>query len=122
MYTGHSPIYAIYFMQAGGEANRRAPGDTAFPHRSAHSNMMVWNQWKDVETAEQRAERIAEVRADWSRLQKYTHGYYVNLNDEDAAGTHANYGENYSRLVRVKNQYDPSNLLHLNANIEPTHS
>ena len=117
-----SPIYAIYFMQAGGEANRRAPGDTAFPHRSAHSNMMVWNQWKDVETSEQRAERIAEVRADWSRLQKYTHGYYVNLNDEDAVGTHANYGENYSRLVRVKNQYDPSNLLHLNANIEPTHS
>jgi FAD/FMN-containing dehydrogenase len=46
----------------------------------------------------------------------------VNLNDEDAAGTHANYGDNYPRLVRVKNQYDPSNLMRLNANIAPSHS
>jgi len=109
-------------MQSGGAVNRRAPGDTAFPHRSAHSNMMVWYQWAGMETDDERAARIASVRSDWDRLKKYTHGYYVNLNDEDAAGTHANYGKNYPRLVRVKNQYDPGNLMHLNANIEPTRS
>ena len=117
-----SPIYAIFFMQSGGAVNRRAPTDTAFPYRSAHSNMMVWNQWFELETDEERAERIGNVRADWERLRKHTHGFYVNLNDEDAAGTHANYGKNYPRLVRVKNQYDPSNLMRLNANIEPTNS
>jgi FAD/FMN-containing dehydrogenase len=115
-----SPIYAIYFMQSGGAVNRLESADTAFPHRSAHSNMMLWNQWLDPESADERAARIAEVRADWARLKKYTHGYYVNLNEEDAAGTHANYGKNYPRLVRVKNKYDPGNLMHLNANIEPT--
>jgi FAD/FMN-containing dehydrogenase len=114
------PIYAIFFMQSGGAVNRRSSGDTAFPHRSAHSNMMVWNQWHDMESGAERAARIAEVRDDWARLEKFTHGFYVNLNEEDAARTHTNYGANYERLVKVKNQYDPGNLMRLNANIKPT--
>jgi FAD/FMN-containing dehydrogenase len=115
-----SPIYAIFFMQSGGKVNRRAPEDTAFPHRSAHSNMMVWNQWPETVSASERENRIREIRNDWARLEKHTHGYYVNLNEEDAARTHANFGDNYARLVEVKNRFDPGNLMHLNANIEPT--
>ena len=117
-----SPIYAIFFMQSGGAVNRRASDATAFPHRSAHSNMMVWNQWNDVETMDEREARIAEIRSDWERLKKYTHGYYVNLNDENVAGARANYGANYARLLAVKNTYDPGNLMRLNANIEPTNN
>ena len=30
------------------------------------------------------------------------------------------YGENYERLVAIKNQYDPANLFRLNQNIKPT--
>jgi FAD/FMN-containing dehydrogenase len=115
-----SPIYAIFFMQSGGAVNRRSSADTAFPHRSAHSNMMVWNQWHDMESDAEREARIAEVRDDWARLEKFTQGFYVNLNEEDAAKTHANYGANYERLVKVKNQYDRGNLMRLNANIKPT--
>ncbi|MGI9225801.1 MAG: FAD-binding oxidoreductase [Woeseiaceae bacterium] len=115
-----SPIYAIFFMQSGGAVNRRSPGDTAFPYRSAHSNMMLWNQWHEMESPEEQEQRIAEVRSDWARLQKFTHGFYVNLNEEDTAKTHANYGANYDRLVKVKNRYDPTNLMRLNANIKPT--
>jgi hypothetical protein len=115
-----SPIYAIFFMQSGGAVNRRSSADTAFPHRSAHSNMMVWNQWHDMESDAEREARIAEVRDDWARLEKFTQGFYVNLNEEDAAKTHANYGANYGRLVKVKNQYDRGNLMRLNANIKPT--
>ena len=114
-----SPIFAVFFMQSGGAVNRVSPDATAFPHRSAHSNMMVWNQWSDIESLDERQARIAEVRSVWSRLQKYTHGYYVNLNEENERRTHANYGANYERLVKVKNEYDPDNLLRLNANIRP---
>ena len=114
------PMTKFFFMQAGGAVARVGETDTAFPHRQSHSNMMHWNMWTEVETPEQRAERVADVRNTWKQLESYTQGYYVNLNDEDNARTHANYGPNYSRLVKVKNRYDPTNLMRLNANIEPT--
>jgi FAD/FMN-containing dehydrogenase len=115
-----NPVSAIFFMQASGATGRVAPGDTAFPHRGAHCNMMHWNAWFEEETPEVRQERIASVRANWSRLEPFTHGFYVNLNDDNELKTHANYGANYQRLVQVKNTYDPTNLLRLNANIKPT--
>ena len=115
-----TPIYGVFLMQSGGIVNRLSPTDTAFPHRSALFNIMVWNQWQDLETPEQREARIDEVRSDWKRVEPYTHGYYVNLNDEDQEKTNANYGVNYERLVGIKNRYDPGNLMRLNANIQPT--
>jgi hypothetical protein len=115
-----NPMSNIYFMQAGGAVSRVGPTDTAFPHRSAHCNMMRWNKWFDPETNEQRAQRIADVKADWAILEPYTHGFYVNLNDDNEKKTHTNYGPNYKRLVEMKNKYDPTNLLKLNANIKPT--
>ena len=37
------------------------------------------------------------------------------------AGTvNANYQGNYERLVKIKNEYDPTNLFRLNANVKPT--
>ena len=63
---------------------------------------------------------MADVRSDWAILEPYTHGFYVNLNDDNEKKTHANYGQNYQRLVAAKNKYDPTNLLRLNANIKPT--
>lgn len=107
-------------MRAGGAVSRVAPTDTAFPYRSAHCNMMHWNAWFDAETQEQRAERIADVRADWAVVAPYTHGFYVNLNDDNENKTHENYAQNYDHLVSAKNKYDPTNLLRLNANIKPT--
>ena len=115
-----TPIYAIFLMQSGGKVNRLSPTATAFPHRSALFNMMVWNQWQDLETPEERDARIDEVRTDWKRVERFTQGYYVNLNDEDQEKTNANYGVNYERLVGIKGRYDPGNLMRLNANIQPS--
>jgi FAD/FMN-containing dehydrogenase len=54
-------------------------------------------------------------------MERYTDGFYVNdLANETQAQVDANYGTNLERLVRVKNQYDPTNLFRLNANVRPT--
>ena len=57
----------------------------------------------------------------WKRFEKYTKGYYINTEpsaeEQRLRGT---YGDNYARLVQLKNQYEPTNLLRLNANIKPT--
>ena len=38
----------------------------------------------------------------------------------DGAAIDANYREHHSRLVRIKNKYDPTNLFRLNADVRPT--
>ena len=113
------PTYAIFLMQSGGAVNRRASDETAFPHRSAHCNMMVWHLWEDDLPDDFRDQRISEVRDDWSRLVHHTDGYYANLNEEGRRRTHRNYRSNYERLLQIKRSYDPTNQLRLNANIDP---
>ncbi len=57
----------------------------------------------------------------WKPFDPFTKGYYVNTEpSEDEKRLRGTYGDNYPRLVELKNKYDPSNLFHLNANIKPT--
>ena len=55
-------------------------------------------------------------------MYPFTNGFYVNnmMGDEGQKDVNANYGVNYERLVALKNEYDPTNLFRLNANVEPT--
>jgi FAD/FMN-containing dehydrogenase len=53
-------------------------------------------------------------------MEPHMAGFYTNLNEDSTEKTQGNYGPNYSRLVRLKNRYDPTNLFRLNANIQPT--
>jgi FAD/FMN-containing dehydrogenase len=40
--------------------------------------------------------------------------------DEGEERIKATYGDNYGRLVTIKNKYDPNNLFRVNQNIKPT--
>jgi FAD/FMN-containing dehydrogenase len=111
---------SMYFQSANGAVADVAEGATAFSHRHAIANMMVFGFWKDRSQDESGRNK---VRATWSKLAPFTDGYYVNLHDTDPQGrgtdkTESNYGPNFTRLAQVKKQVDPMNLFRLNANIK----
>lgn len=107
---------AMYFQSANGAVADVPQTATAFSHRGAVANMMLAGHWKD--RLQDETGRKA-IRAAWSKLEPFTDGYYVNLNDADPRGTDANYGPNFRRLAELKKRYDPQNLFRLNANIKP---
>lgn len=106
-----------WFQHMGGATARVAPDSTAYSHRSAAFNFGVMYIGEDPT---QNEDKIAAVREYYYELQPHMSGFYTNLNEDDEKKTWGNYGENYPRLVEVKNKYDPTNLFRLNANIKPT--
>ena len=61
------------------------------------------------------------VRDYWTALHPYSAaGTYVNfLMGEGEERIASSYGENYSRLARIKAKYDPGNLFRVNHNVRP---
>jgi FAD/FMN-containing dehydrogenase len=75
--------------------------------------------WRDpAETAD----HVAWARDFFEAMQPYAHGVYVNnLGTEGADRVKAAYApETYSRLVALKDTYDPHNVFRLNQNIAPS--
>jgi hypothetical protein len=63
---------------------------------------------------------IEYLRKYFAAYEPFTKGFYTNdAIDETQKDVNRNYGENYERLVELKNRYDPTNLFRLNANIVP---
>jgi hypothetical protein len=107
------------FFQHSGGAIGRVPADaTAFAHRNSLAAMFIVVSWPLAEPGDS---HIAYARESWKHLEPYTDGWYTNeVSGESAALVNSNYQGNYQRLVKVKNQYDPTNLFRLNANVKPT--
>ena len=102
-----------------GAATRVASGDTAFPHRGAGYNMLIASEWLDAAETEN---NIEWTRNTYDSLAEYMQsGSYVNYLGDDESDNRVMeaYGENYSRLQKLKSQYDPGNIFHLNQNILP---
>jgi FAD/FMN-containing dehydrogenase len=108
--------FFVLFQNANGAVADVPQAATAFSHRNAIANMMLWGHWHDASYNEQGR---AKIHATWDKLAAFTDGYYVNLNDADPKGTDRNYGPNFARLAALKKQFDPLNLFRLNANIKP---
>ena len=108
----------IQLQGMGGAAHRVKPGATAFFHREALWDMDLITSWDDPSQADV---HITGMRAVWAQVEPLTHGFYVNSRyEDDLKAFRDNYGDNYPRLVNLKNQYDPMNLFRLNANVVPT--
>ena len=110
----------LIFSQVGG-AIKDVPNDaTAYANREAQQQMVLGASWPNQHDQEQ--EYIARVRKAWQTIAPFSNGVYTNnmMGDEGTQKIISNYGENYARLVALKNQHDPTNLFRLNVNVAPT--
>ena len=108
----------IGFGPIGGQVARVKADATAYWNRDAQYELLLTGAWLDHSQDEH---NIAVMRDIWKAFEPLTRGYYVNTEPSASEGRlKATYGDNYARLVQLKNQYDPKNLFRLNANIKPT--
>ena len=114
-----SPRSLIAFQQFGGAVGRVAGSDTAFRHRDAQYDNFPVSIWTDSQESEAQKQWVREW---WEMTNRSSLGveYVNNLGEEGEDRVRAAYGDNYDRLVALKNAYDPTNFFRLNANIQPT--
>ena len=114
-----SPMSKVFVESFHGAVTRIPVGDTAFPHRRKGYNLLIISQWEDPSDSEQ---NIAWARGIHDAMAPFlTPERYVNyLGDDEGSGPVADaYGANFVRLQKIKAEYDPNNIFHLNQNIEP---
>jgi hypothetical protein len=114
-----SPRSVIMIKLMGGAVARVPAGATPFWYRDAAYNLDIHAQWAPGDSPGQ---HIA-----WARATRQAAGHasagagYVNFIAADAGDdqVRAAYGGNYTRLARIKADYDPDNFFHINNNIRP---
>jgi hypothetical protein len=113
-----SPSGVLIFSHQGGAISRVKRDATAFWHREPNHSIMLIGYWDGGDGA---ARNMDWVRTGWKTFEPMTDGFYVNeMSHDDPEGrVKATYGDNYSRLVALKKQHDPTNLFQMNANIKP---
>jgi FAD/FMN-containing dehydrogenase len=106
----------IYPMD--GAVHDVAPTDTAFRHRDVKFTHIIAGV--DPDGANMPA-RQGWVRDYWTALRPHSSSSaYVNfLMNEGQERIRATYGENYQRLAEIKAKWDPTNVFHMNQNIQP---
>ncbi len=102
-----------------GKVCRISPEATAFPHRQAHSvYLRMAHNWSDPQSSEQRFAWSEQWR-ELLRPQE-NEAIYANYQTYDTkVGSPSLFAQNYARLMKLKQQHDPDNFFHRNANIAP---
>jgi len=109
----------LVFQHVGGAIARVPISDSPYVNRDAAFDcfpIAIWDDPADDDV------NMRWARDLWSAVRPYSTGgvYANNLGDEGEDRVRDAYGENYPRLVALKNKYDPANLFRLNQNIRPT--
>jgi FAD/FMN-containing dehydrogenase len=114
-----SALTQIHVQHLQGAVSRVNEEETAFSHRNALCALNIVSKWKDPADS--------EINIKWTRdlagaLEPFSTGAYVNfMGDEGPDRVRAAYNPaSYSRLIALKNKYDPTNFFSLNQNIKPS--
>ena len=112
---------SMHMYPINGAAHRVGNDETAWAYRDANWAEVIVG----VDPDPANNDRIISWTKDyWDALHPYSAGgAYVNfMMEEGQERVQATYGDNYERLVAIKNKYDPTNLFRVNQNIKPTAS
>lgn len=112
-------LSTMHIYPINGAAHRVGRDDTPWNYRDA-----TWAQViVGVDPDPANNEKIISWTKDYfEAVHPYSAGgAYVNfMMEEGEDRIKATYGDNYDRLVKIKNKYDPTNLFRVNQNIKPT--
>ncbi len=109
---------AMHIYPINGASHRVSEDATAFAYRDATFSTVIAGVWPDPADDDK---NVKWVRDYYQALEPHSEaGGYVNFRDADDQGRiKDNYKGNYDRLTQIKKKYDPTNLFHLNQNIQP---
>ncbi len=109
----------MHLYPINGAAARVGKDETAWNYRDATWSQVMVGVDPDPANNEK---TISWTKRYWDALHPYSAGgAYVNfMMDEGEERVKATYGDNYKRLVEIKNKYDPGNLFRVNQNIRPS--
>ena len=108
----------MHMYPIDGAAHRVGPTETPWAFRNANfGSVMVGVDPDPANAGAMREWAVGYQEA----LHPYSAGgAYLNMiMDEGQERVQAAYGENYERLAKIKGQYDPDNVFHVNQNIKP---
>jgi FAD/FMN-containing dehydrogenase len=110
----------VIVRHCGGAMARVGVEETAFGDRSSEWMLSIDSSWHDPADDEP---NIAYTRGFWDAAGAFSNGQtYFNfpgLLEEGDAAVRSSYGDNHTRLARIKAAYDPGNRFRLNQNIRP---
>jgi hypothetical protein len=115
-----TPLSQIHIYPIDGAAHKVGKNDTPWAYRDANwAQVIVGIDPDPVNNA-----KITKWTKDYyNAIHPYSAGgAYINfmMDDEGQERVKASYKDNYDRLVKIKNKYDPKNLFRVNQNIKPT--
>jgi hypothetical protein len=113
-----SPLSMVHIWSYQGMATRVRPEATAFANRTGRFLLHIVSDWKDPEDDEN---NMRWAKGLWEEMQPHlANQAYSNFADVSAEKRiRAAFGENYARLVQLKQKYDPTNMFRFNQNISP---
>ena len=93
--------------------HRVKTAETAFPHRYDHYNCGAKAGWNDHSDTER---NIRWSRESWAAMQPFCErdAYVNDLGEEGEQRVRGAYGQNYERLMALKQKYDPTNFFCIN--------
>ena len=114
-----SPLSAIVIADFHGAYSRVSKHATAYYHRDLQYDIVIASSWTEPTESER---NISWTRELFQAIERHVpRGVYVNDLDRDEGGDrvrHA-YGDNFAKLLAMKQKYDPTNLFRVNQNIKP---